>query len=226
MKRRRVLLLTIAFVLAAGLTVACENTDEAAKAGDISKETAVKESGINTESADSEGKPEETEEGTDSDEAGSEAELTGFTVYDKSQNVKKLSEYVTGNKVTMINFWATFCGPCIREMPELAEIAKEYKDKGFEIVGVTTDATDYENGGLIPNILKDADDILKQTGVEYPICFAGADLIRYTQITAVPTTFFVDEKGNLLTDPMVGSRSGEEWESIITRLLYEADRDR
>ncbi len=194
MIKRKSLILMTAFVLAVGLTTACENTDEAGKAGDISKEAV-----------------------------GTEAGLIGFKVYDESQNEKSLSEYVTGNKVTMLNFWGTFCGPCIRGMPELAQIEKKYKDKGFEIVGVTTDATDYENGGLIPNILKDADDILKQTGVEYPVCFAGADLMRYTQITAVPTTFFVDEKGNLLTSPMVGSRSGEEWESIITGLLDKAD---
>ena len=194
MIKRKSLILMTAFVLAVGLTTACENTDEAGKAGDISKEAV-----------------------------GTEAGLIGFKVYDESQNEKSLSEYVTGNKVTMLNFWGTFCGPCIREMPELAQIEKKYKDKGFEIVGVTTDATDYKNGGLIPNILKDADDILKQTGAEYPVCFAGADLMRYTQITAVPTTFFVDEKGNLLTSPMVGSRSGEEWESIITGLLDKAD---
>lgn len=194
---RKIIRLFAAAFLVAGLITACDEIDEVMQDSDAEEESAL---GIDTD-----------------------AELIGFTVYDRSQNKVRLSEYVTGNRVTMLNFWGTFCGPCIREMPDLAEIEKEYWDEGFEIVGVTTDATDYESGGLIPYILKDADSIIEQTGVEYPICFAGADLIQYTQITAVPTTFFVNENGDLLTDPMVGSRSREEWESIINELLEYAD---
>ena len=194
---RKMIRLFVAVFLVAGLITACDEIDEVMQDSDAAEESAL---GIDTE-----------------------AELIGFTVYDRSQNKVRLSEYVAGNRVTMLNFWGTFCGPCIREMPDLAEIEKEYRDEGFEIVGVTTDATDYESGGLIPYILKDADSIIEQTGVEYPICFAGADLIQYTQITAVPTTFFVNENGDLLTDPMVGSRSREEWESIINELLEYAD---
>lgn len=221
MKKRIIPLSIIVFVLAAGLLTSCEDADEATQVNNISKEEAADESEINTESteeAESQEESGEDEAGSNGDETG-EAELIGFTVYDGSQNEKKLSEYVDGNKVTMLNFWATFCGPCINEMPYLAEIEKEYKDKGFEIVGVTTDVTDYDKGSLIPELLEDADDIVTQTGVEYPICYAGLDLIQYTQITAVPTTFFVDGKGNLLAEPMVGSRSREDWESIINDLL-------
>ena len=194
---RKIIRLFAAAFLVAGLITACDEIDEVMQDSDAAEESAL---GIDTD-----------------------AELIGFAVYDRSQNKVRLSEYVTGNRVIMLNFWGTFCGPCIREMPDLAEIEKEYRDEGFEIVGVTTDATDYESGGLIPYILKDADSIIEQTGVEYPICFAGADLIQYTQITAVPTTFFVNENGDLLTDPMVGSRSREEWESIINELLEYAD---
>ncbi len=230
MKKRIIPLSIIFFVLAAGLLTSCEDADEATQINTISKEEAADEGEINTESTEAAESQEETgedeagedEAGSNSDEAG-EAELIGFTVYDNSQNEKKLSEYVDGNKVTMLNFWATFCGPCIGEMPYLAEIEKEYKDKGFEIVGVSTDVTDYDKGGLIPELLKEADDIVAQTGVEYPICHAKPDLIQYTEITAVPTTFFVDGKGNLLAEPMVGSRSREDWESIINDLLEGAD---
>ena len=218
---RKMIRLFAAVFIVAGLITACDEIDEVMQDSDAAEESAL---GIDTEDMDTE-EADSTEESyeEDKDDADSEAELIGFTVYDRFQNKVRLSEYVTGNRVTMLNFWGTFCGPCIREMPDLAEIEKEYRDEGFEIVGVTTDATDYESGGLIPYILKDADSIIEQTGVEYPICFAGADLIQYTQITAVPTTFFVNENGDLLTDPMVGSRSREEWESIINELLEYAD---
>lgn len=217
--KRITLIMMIAFILVVGLTTACESANE------VVNET-VDETADETVDETADEAVDETADETvneTADETVPEENLTGFAVYDRSQNELKLSEYVTGNKVTMINFWATFCGPCIGEMPELARLEKEYKDKGFEIVGVTTDATDYESGGLIQDILNDADDILEQTGVEYPICFASADLVGYAQITAVPTTFFVDEKGNLLAGPMLGSKSGEEWERIITGLLDEAD---
>lgn len=219
MMKRITLIMMIAFILVVGLTTACESANE------VVNET-VDETADETVDETADEAVDETADETvneTADETVPEENLTGFAVYDRSQNELKLSEYVTGNKVTMINFWATFCGPCIGEMPELARLEKEYKDKGFEIVGVTTDATDYESGGLIQDILNDADDILEQTGVEYPICFASADLVGYAQITAVPTTFFVDEKGNLLAGPMLGSKSGEEWERIITGLLDEAD---
>ena len=223
MKKRTTLILMTAFILVVGLTTACESTNEAVNepANEAVNEPANE--AVNEPVNEAVNEPVNETVNETENETVPEEKLTGFAVYDRSQNEQKLSEYVAGNKVTMINFWATFCGPCIGEMPELARIEKEYKDKGFEIVGVTTDATDYENGGLIQDILEDADDILEQTGVEYPICFASADLVGYAQITAVPTTFFVDESGNLLAGPMLGSKSGEEWERIITGLLDEAD---
>ena len=224
MKKRKTLILLTALLLTAGLTTACDTADEAPQVSDSGKE-AVTDEGKGVEEATTPGESGGDEaETVNTEEARTvsdteEAELIGLTVYDESQNEKKLSEYVAGNKVTMINFWGTFCGPCINEMPYLAELEKKYRDKGFEIVGVTTDATDYDKGGLMPDVLKDADDIVAETGVEYPICYASLDLVQYTQLQAVPTTLFVDERGNLMTDPMVGSRSMEDWESIIKDLL-------
>ena len=48
---------------------------------------------------------------------------------------KITSDIYSNNKITMINIWGTFCGPCIREMPELAQLSEEYKSKGVEIIG-------------------------------------------------------------------------------------------
>ena len=51
-------------------------------------------------------------------------------------------EIFAENKVTMLNIWGTFCGPCIREMPDLAKLNKENKDKNFEVVGIIIDILD------------------------------------------------------------------------------------
>ena len=56
-------------------------------------------------------------------------------------------EIFASNKLTMVNIWATFCGPCINEMPDLGELAAEYADKGVGIVGIPLDVTD-EKGNI------------------------------------------------------------------------------
>ena len=52
------------------------------------------------------------------------------------------SELYSNNKITMVNIWGTFCGPCIREMPDLAKLNQEYKSKGVEIIGIPIDIAD------------------------------------------------------------------------------------
>lgn len=230
MKKRNILGLIAVLVMTAGMITACDKMiddvlteTDTSEERDTPEETGIPEENVTSAESDTDVEDSETtgasQEETDKTEDGDEAEILGFTVYDRDQNETRLAEYVRGNKVTMLNFWGTFCGPCINEMPDLADIERKYKDKGFEIVGVTTDAMDYYNGSLMPDIMADADEIIKQTNVEYPVVYAGPELIEYTNITAVPTTFFVDRKGNLLSAPAVGSRSMEDWEDIITELL-------
>lgn len=144
--------------------------------------------------------------------------LLNFELTDLDGNTVTVSDYVSGNKVTMINFWGTFCGPCINEMPYLAELEEEYKDQGFEILGMTCDVYDSE-GNYQDDIVLDAKDIIEDTGVGYPVLIASVDLKTYAKLTAYPTTFFVDSEGNLLTSPIVGSQTKEEWEATIKELL-------
>ncbi len=205
---------------------------------DVSSETKTEV----TESTEDADKAEETDEAKEADEADDtkddddtkedevsddsgetddvqDSELAGFTVYDGDLNETTIKELISDNKVTMLNFWGTFCGPCIREMPELAQIERDYKDKGFEIVGITIDAVDYDNGGIDPSIIKDAEVIMDETNVEYPVVYAGPDLIYYMEIEAVPTTVFVDENGYPLMEPIVGSNNRQGWVSIIDKLI-------
>ena len=62
-----------------------------------------------------------------------------FEMADVEGNMHKVSEYVAANKVTMIDFWASWCGPCRAEMPAVKAAYEAYKDKGFGIVGVSLD---------------------------------------------------------------------------------------
>lgn len=67
--------------------------------------------------------------------------FTDFEMNDPAGKTHKLSEYVGNGKVVLIDFWASWCPPCRRDMPHLVEIYKQYKGKNFEIVGVSLDRT-------------------------------------------------------------------------------------
>ena len=144
--------------------------------------------------------------------------LMEMPVFDLSEKEVRLGDMIAQNKVTMLNFWGTFCGPCIREMPDLGELEREYKDRGFEILGLTSDIVD-GSGAIQKALVEDAEGIIADTKITYPVLITSRELLEYGEITVLPTTYFVDSEGNMLGDPLLGSRSKEDWERIITGIL-------
>jgi len=134
------------------------------------------------------------------------------------------SELYSENKITMINIWGTFCGPCIREMPHLEKINQDNKSKGVQIIGIPIDLTD-EKGRIISTAKDDADYIIKGTGVTYKNVQPNRDMLTgfLSEIQAVPTTIFVDKDGNQLGEAILGSKSYKEWQKIINKLLKEIE---
>lgn len=92
-------------------------------------------------------------------------------------------------KAVLLNFWATYCGPCKIEMPWFVELQKEYGPQGFQIVGVAMDDASTED------IAKFA----KEMGVNYPILL-GKDSVAesYGGVSVLPTTYFVDRGGKII----------------------------
>ncbi len=128
-----------------------------------------------------------------------------------------------GKKVIMLNFWATFCGPCIREMPALGELAAEYADRDVLIVGIPTDVLD-QDGEVDSTLLADALDIVEETGADYPHLLPCPEMWGILQqITGVPTTVFVDAEGCQIGYAYVGAMEKEDWAAILDGLLTEAD---
>src|SRR5215207_2305132 len=90
-------------------------------------------------------------------------------------------------KVVMLNFWASWCGPCRQEMPLLEQMHKRYSALGFTLVGVNVDANS-----------KDAEDWLSKTPVSFPVLFDRESKVsKMYDVSAMPSTVFIDRQGNV-----------------------------
>ena len=89
--------------------------------------------------------------------------------------------------VVMINFWATWCGPCRQEMPLLESIYKQYKTKNFTLLGVNVEPDPQA-----------ANDWLKKTPVSFPVLYdKDSTVSNLYKVAGMPSTVFVDRKGNV-----------------------------
>lgn len=163
----------------------------------------------------------ETNEPAPSDEEEQPGVMSGFTAVDLEGNEVDDSIF-EDYQVTMINAWGTFCGPCIKEMPELGELSEEYADEDVRIVGLVTDVLNYD-GSVNEEQVSIAAEIVEETGADYLHILPTGDLIGLLmQITAVPTTFFVDSEGRQVGNAYLGAKSKEDWAAILDDLLEEA----
>lgn len=144
--------------------------------------------------------------------------LTSFSATDIDGNVVDQS-VLSGHKLTMVNIWATFCGPCIREMPDLGELSSAYGED-FQIIGIVIDATD-RNLQVLPEQKAKAKQIIAETGADYLHLLPSPTLNNaiLSTVTSVPTTIFVDENGNQVGDIYIGSKAKAQWKTIIDSLL-------
>jgi thiol-disulfide isomerase/thioredoxin len=118
-------------------------------------------------------------------------------------------------KVVVIDFWATWCGPCIAEMPNMKKLYAEYKDKGVEFIGVSLDQPK-EQGGL--DKLKD---YVAKNDIQWPQYYQGnywnSDFSKGWGINSIPCVFIVDADGNLYSVEARG-----KLDKLIPELLKKA----
>ena len=121
---------------------------------------------------------------------------------------------ITGHKLSMVNYWATWCGPCVSEIPDLVKISEEYADKDFALIGVLTGDNDIDG----------AKEFIADQNVSYPVVLPQAFFSDHAgDIYAIPTTMFFDSEGNQVGDTVVGSKSYEDWAGLIDLLLGQED---
>jgi thiol-disulfide isomerase/thioredoxin len=120
-------------------------------------------------------------------------------------------------KVILLNFWATWCAPCVKEFPELMKLYSNYKEKGFELVFISLDDLSDVDTKLKP--------FLKKRGVDFTSYYNTftnpEELINYVDKSwsgAIPSTYIYDKQG-VLKSSILGNRTYEQFEKEITPLL-------
>ena len=115
-------------------------------------------------------------------------------------------------KVVVVDFWATWCGPCVAEMPHMKELYAEYKDKGVEFVGISLDAPEDQGG------LDKLRAFVDERAIGWPQYYQGAgwdsEFSTAWGINAIPAVFIVDKKGNLHSTDARG-----KLDTLIPKLL-------
>ena len=134
-----------------------------------------------------------------------------FETTDLDGNPVSSQELFSGNEVTMINIWATWCGPCRGELPDLARINSNLESIGCGIVGLLADGQD-------PEDLADAKQLLQDAGVNYPVVNIPEGADDMFDLSGMPVSYFVNSDGEILADPVHGAQV-DAYEQAVRNIL-------
>jgi cytochrome c biogenesis protein CcmG/thiol:disulfide interchange protein DsbE len=136
-----------------------------------------------------------------------------FTLRDANGTAVKLSDY--RGKVVLLNFWATWCGPCTLEIPWFIEFEQQYKTQGFAVIGVSMD----EEGWNAIN------PYMAAHKMNYRVLLGDDSVSQlYGGVESLPTTFLIDRKGRVAFPPHIGLAGKNEYLKEIQGLLGEQQR--
>ena len=124
------------------------------------------------------------------------------------------NEIFAAKKITVVNIWGTFCPPCIGEMPELGDMARNLPE-GAQLIGLVCDATDGS-----PQIQK-AIAITQESNADFMNIIPDENLLRFMEgVEAVPTTIFINSKGEVVGKAIIGA-DVDGYKNELERLLAQ-----
>lgn len=144
--------------------------------------------------------------------AGSESGLPHFIV--QTLDGQELGAGDFAGKVLVVDFWATWCKPCLSEIPAYNRLNEKYQNENFAFLGIEVSAND-------GRVLKD---FATQYDIRYPIYLGSPETVAaFGNITVLPTTFLIDQKGNV-ADKFLGAApyKSKDLDSGIANLLQPA----
>lgn len=123
-----------------------------------------------------------------------------FTLPTTDGKTLKLSDLK--GKVVILDFWATWCPPCRKGIPDLVELKEKYGSKGVEIIGISVDTE------TKPEVVP----FIKEYEINYPVVYGNMNVYQqYGGIRAIPTSFIIDKEGKIVAS----------YEGLISKLTYE-----
>ena len=138
-----------------------------------------------------------------------------FTLVDLHGKKVSLADY--RGKAVVVDFWATWCGPCRMEIPWLEQFKKKYASKGLAVLGVATDPIDTNSDES--NVHSTVAGFASRHHMNYPILMATLPVVNnYGGIDAIPTTFFINRSGRVVAST-VGLAPREDIEADIQKAL-------
>jgi thiol-disulfide isomerase/thioredoxin len=120
----------------------------------------------------------------------------------------------SGKKLTMVNIWATWCPPCVGEMPDLGRLGASMP-KGTQLIGLLLDADD-------SGAIQKAKTILSKAKADFLQIRPSKEMSSYLNtVEAIPTTVFVDSEGRIVGEPLVGAHSEKAYRAEIEKALKQ-----